>query len=81
MKTLTEVFNEKKACEAKVRQLQKDVMAETDKSIAMAKIDEMIALAKRAGELDTLHRTLLTAKLKAESDKILRRIKGILEAH
>ena len=75
MMTMSEVFNEMKECEAKVRQLQKEVMAENDKYIAMAKIDEMLILAKRASELDTLHKSLLTAKLKMETKKLSQKLK------
>ena len=77
MMTLSEVFNEMETCEARIKELQREVMAETDKNIAMAKLDEMVALAKRVAELDTLHKSLLTAKLAVEKAKMIKTLREI----
>ena len=79
MMTLSEVFNEMKICETKVKELQREALAETDKNIAMTKLDEMVVLAKRVAELDTLYKSLLRTKLTVEKVKMLKRLRELRE--
>lgn len=73
--TLAEVYTEMKTCEAKVKQLQEEVLAEKDKNVAKAKLDEMIIVARRAYVLNTTLNAAIFAKLKVENKKLVNKIK------
>lgn len=69
--TEKEIFEEIRICRKKVRQLQREIMSETDKTIAISKIDEMVQTANRISVLETLRKKRLSDDFKSIFYKIL----------
>ena len=77
--TEQEIRKEMQECSARIRQLADEVGRETDFSVAKAKIDEMLKLADRQSELDSMNKKLLITKLQQSYDKMLSDIKKALK--
>lgn len=77
--TEQEIRKEMQECSARIRQLSDEVGRETEFSVAKAKIDEMVKLAERQAELDSMNKKLLLNKLQQSYDKMLSNIKKALK--
>ena len=72
------IREEKKFCSKRIRLLQKEIMAETDRSIALTKLEEMTALSHRAATLDAMYTKLVSDEFDQTVNKLLDNImKGV----
>lgn len=74
--TQEEIRKEMQECGARIRQLSNEVERENGFSVVKPKIDEMIRLADRMAELDSMNRKLLLAMIKEAHDKALSTIRN-----
>ena len=64
--------NEIKNCKAKIRQLQKDIMTETNISAGVSKIDEMVELAKMMIDFKEMKKNMKSNNRKMKLRKMFR---------
>ena len=77
--TQEEIRKEMQENSARIRQLADEVGRESNFTLAQPKLDEMIKLANRQAELDTMNKKLLTKKLRESYDKMLEDIKKVIK--
>jgi hypothetical protein len=70
--TEKEIFDEFEICKEKFNRLQEEFDSETEHSIRMDKINEMISIANRMSELDTLNKKVILKNFKSSTKKILK---------
>ena len=70
--TEKEIFDEFETCKEKFNRLQEEFEIETEHSIRMNKIEEMILIANRMSELDTLNKKYLLKEFKSDTKKIIK---------
>ena len=70
--TKQSILEERKFCSKRIKSLRKEIMEETDKVIALTKIEEMSALAQRATNLDAMYAQIV-------SDEVDRQINSLLD--
>lgn len=73
--TRKDIEKEMKTCNLRIRQLQREMLTEDDFAVAKTKIDEMVLLAKRVSELDTMNKNMILIELKTKTDKLINNIK------
>lgn len=76
--TNDEIKNEMDFCENRIESLINEFENESDFEIKLVKMDEAIALLKRMSDLDKLKKRNILDELKAESEKVIERLKGLL---
>lgn len=68
--TRKEIYEEILSCKAKLDELQKKAMAEKEFNRTMGIFDEMIQVANRISELDTLNKKLLQEEYESRADRL-----------
>ena len=64
--------NEIKNCRAKIKQLRKDIITETNISVGVSKIDEMVELAKMVNDLKEMKKNIKKNNRKMKLRKMFR---------
>lgn len=67
-----EIREEMKYCSKRIHELQHKICAETDTTVALGMIEEMIAIADRLSYLDSMHKSILQEEFKESVDKLMK---------